>query len=157
MNQYANPVTQAYSLEKVLIVMSPEDCETAQKLAIELALRGANVQAENDDISAAVLLEHNMYDVVITGIEFPHVAQYVRSKPAENRPLAVAVSTNGVKADVKLYDAGDLPAYAKSGLLEDHFRELRTLQAKKAEDDSPEMTDALLEIRLMDADAFGGR
>ncbi|MBU2560787.1 MAG: hypothetical protein KKD17_00680 [Nanoarchaeota archaeon] len=149
MNQYKNPIAQTYRPENVLILMSQVDQEVARQLGLELALRGTSVHAENDDLTAAVLLENGKYDVVITGMEFPHVAQYVKSRPAEDRPLAVAVSTNGVKADIKLHNTRDLIGYVRSGLLDEHYREHMTGQAIRAEEQSPEMAYALLECELM--------
>ncbi|MBN1544300.1 hypothetical protein JW898_02445 [Candidatus Woesearchaeota archaeon] len=154
MKQNTNTKAGMYHPKKILMVMSAEDSETVNMLGLELVLQGADtVHSESDDLTAAVLLQHNQYDVVITGVEFPYVAEYIKSRNDSNRPLTVAVSTNGVKADVKVPDAKDLIGYVSQSLLAEHYCDHRTAQVRREESESPQMAYANLEIALMNAQA----
>ncbi|MFC1741590.1 hypothetical protein ACFL3V_03575 [Nanoarchaeota archaeon] len=117
MNQTNQPKTtpMMYDPETVLVVMKPEQKELAglvQKAIMDY--QGiSNVTVVSDEVSAISHINQNRADIVIAGYDCGSVVRYIEQHDRKGL-LTLAVTQNGVPADVKLSSTKELTDFVQS-------------------------------------------
>lgn len=118
-----------YMPRNALIVMSQEDRKYASQVARSLLAQKIRFSIKSDAQDAIRYLDQHNVDVLITGNGYDPVANYIESHKRDHGTFTVAVSNNGVKADMKLTNPDDLSEYVKEGLVMQHYLDNADAQA----------------------------
>lgn len=125
-----------YMPRNALIVMSQEDRQYATQVARSLLAQKIRFSIKSDRAEALKYLDQHNVDVLITGRGYDAVANYIETHKDDHGTFTIAVSNNGVRADVKLQSQDDLGSYVKEGLVGQHYLHNSDAQACRKDLDS---------------------
>ncbi|MFH1063546.1 MAG: hypothetical protein V1729_00530 [Candidatus Woesearchaeota archaeon] len=118
-----------YAPRNALIVMSETDKPYVSQLARSLMAQGIRFSYRSDKEEALNYLQSHNVDVLITGNGYDAIANYVETHNEDHGTFTIAVSNNGVRADVKLQSTTDLGTYIQEGLVRQDYMHNSDAQA----------------------------